>query len=59
MRKPEWEILRCGGGFPPEVRGLRTSDYGIEETGGEKHKTDYKEGTAGRGRAVKDKELTE
>ena len=41
-----------GRGFPAEVHGMRPSDHGIEKTGGEEYKTDYKEGAAGRRRAV-------
>ena len=41
-----------GRGFPSEVHGMRPSDHGIEKTGGEEYKTDYKEGAAGRRRAV-------
>ena len=41
-----------GRGFPAEVHGMRPSDHGIEKTGGKEYKTDYKEGAAGRRRAV-------
>ena len=43
----EWEILRWGG-FPPEMPGLRPSDHGGPQAGGEEHQRfDEKENRIG------------
>lgn len=34
----------CGGGFSPEVRGLRPSGHDIQEAGGKKHPRTAKKG---------------
>ena len=40
----EWEILRVGADFSPEMYGLWTPDHGTAEDGGEKHKKSSKKG---------------
>ena len=44
MRKQGMGNPSSGSGFPTEMHGLRTSDHGAAEDGGEKYKKSSKKG---------------